>query len=279
MSKGKQKVLAVDLDGTLFFPKYRRRLISPKNLKFLRDFIQAGNKVILVTSRNRTFAEKTMAKIGHEVDCVCINGAIVVNHGEVLKDYTFADDEARKIFDEVSAKFTPMAWFLDNRKYQNLLYNNEKSKIIKTFFKYYYKAQGIYQEQFLADNEVFLEQLEVGGVYRFLMFFGLGRKKIEIAKEVSKYIRQAHPDFECSWINTIVELAPHDSTKANGLNLIIEKNDINPDDVYVVGDSGNDISMFLSFKNSYCMEHAHESVKKFAKNTIKRVYHLRKVLL
>ena len=37
------KVLATDLDGTLFYPKGRKRCIPKKNVKFLQDFIDDGN--------------------------------------------------------------------------------------------------------------------------------------------------------------------------------------------------------------------------------------------
>ena len=45
------KVLATDLDGTLFYPKRKISLISGKNKKFLRKFVKEGKKVILVTAK------------------------------------------------------------------------------------------------------------------------------------------------------------------------------------------------------------------------------------
>ena len=46
---------------------------------------------------------------------------------------------------------------------------------------------------------------------------------------------------------------------------------INHDDIFVVGDSGNDISMFKEYQeNSFCMSHAPLSVSKYAKHIVKR---------
>ena len=52
------KLLAIDLDGTLFYPKRKRKCICKKNVLFLRKWIDAGNKVVLVTSRSTQFVEK-----------------------------------------------------------------------------------------------------------------------------------------------------------------------------------------------------------------------------
>ena len=42
-------------------------------------------------------------------------------------------------------------------------------------------------------------------------------------------------------------------------------------EIYVVGDSGNDISLFKAYpKNSFCMGHAPDAVKKYAKYTIEK---------
>ena len=47
----------------------------------------------------------------------------------------------------------------------------------------------------------------------------------------------------------------------------------------VVGDSGNDISMFEAYqKNSFCMEHSPDAVKKHAAHVVKRFYDLEKYL-
>ena len=46
------KVLAVDLDGTLFYPRKLKRCISLKNVHFLRRWIDEGNRLLVVTSRS-----------------------------------------------------------------------------------------------------------------------------------------------------------------------------------------------------------------------------------
>jgi Cof subfamily protein (haloacid dehalogenase superfamily) len=273
------KVLAVDLDGTLFYPKKRVALVSKKNVKFLQDFIDAGNRVIFVTSRGLQFATKTATKIGRQIDFVCVNGGVVVLDGKTIFDKKMAPGHAREIFSILSTKYPALAWFLDSDKYRNLLYNTTTNWFVKQFFKWYYRFQGVYQEEYVADNDVFLKELDEGNVYRFLVYFGLGKKAEKEAKEANRYIRDQFPDLESSWIHTVVELAAKDCNKASGLEKIFAVAPAEKDNVYVIGDSGNDISMFLAYPHSFCMAHANQSVKKFAKNIISRVHHLREFLL
>lgn len=56
------KILATDLDGTLFYPKRRITMISKRNLKFIRDFVDNGNKLLIVSGRNVKFAKKVEKK-------------------------------------------------------------------------------------------------------------------------------------------------------------------------------------------------------------------------
>jgi Cof subfamily protein (haloacid dehalogenase superfamily) len=276
------KLLAVDLDGTLFYPKRRKTLISSANVQFLRDFIDEGNRVIFVTSRNREFADLTVTKIDRPIDYVCINGAQIVINNELIKDETMPKGVAASIFEDMMHyKHQPLAWFLDSRKYQNLLFDNGTTYLTQLFFKYYYKSQGVYQQSYLADNDIFKSEIGKSRVYRMLLYFGLGLKREMIAKEVNKHMREKYgDDVEASWIHTVVEIAPKDCNKAAAIKTVIKQLNIDASQVHVVGDSGNDISMFQAFyEHSYCMHHANASVRKFAKYTIKRVHHLRTHLL
>jgi hydroxymethylpyrimidine pyrophosphatase-like HAD family hydrolase len=62
------------------------------------------------------------------------------------------------------------------------------------------------------------------------------------------------------------------------LTKLVKAKNWNISDVIVIGDSGNDVPMFTMFPNSYCMSHAHPSIKKHARHVIKRVYHLQKLI-
>ena len=113
-----------------------------------------------------------------------------------------------------------------------------------------------------------------------MTFFGFGKKKRELSKEINKQLRSNFPSLESSWSIIVNEITPKGCNKGDGLVEYCRKLNINHDDVYVVGDSGNDISMFNAFhEHSYCMAHAYPSVKKYAKHVITRVHKLGKLVL
>ena len=113
-----------------------------------------------------------------------------------------------------------------------------------------------------------------------MVFFGLGRNKKKLTREINKLIREHHPNIESSWTIVVNELTPKDCNKASGLEYYCKYKGIDKKDVIVIGDSGNDISMFNKFHdNSYVMAHAYPSVKKYAKYTVSRVFKLRKYVL
>ena len=58
-----EKIIATDLDGTLFYPKDTKEMISKPNLFFLQNFIDNGGKTILISGRSHLYCQKTVKKI------------------------------------------------------------------------------------------------------------------------------------------------------------------------------------------------------------------------
>lgn len=132
----------------------------------------------------------------------------------------------------------------------------------------------------MIDNKMFDEEVEKGDIIKMMTFFGMGRSKKTITKEINKVIREECPDIESSWTSIVNEITPVGCDKGAGVDYYSKYLKIKPSDVYVVGDSGNDITMFNLFhENSYVMAKAYPSVKKYAKHVIRRVYKLDKLLL
>ena len=103
------------------------------------------------------------------------------------------------------------------------------------------------------DNDVFDEELKNGECYKVMVFYGFGKKKKTLSKEINKVLREKYPDIESSWTSIVNELTPVNCNKGAGLEFYTNYLKIDKENVYVVGDSGNDISMFNKFhEHSYC---------------------------
>ena len=277
------KILAVDLDGTLFYPKGVKRCISKKNVKFLRDFIDAGNKVILCTSRSRQFVEEKLKK---EIDrpfdyMVCNTSQIITAEGEIIRNIPAKNEDMSAVVSFLDKKIQPLAYLMTSDEYPCLIkQNSEIGKFLSVFYKLWWRFQFCYREKFVMDNEIFDETLKSGNIYKMMVFYGLGKNNKNLSKELNKIIREEHPNIESSWSLIVNELTPLGCNKGEGLDYYCQYFNINPDDVYVIGDSGNDITMFNKYyEHSYVMSHAYPSVKKYAKTAVSKVFKLRKYVL
>lgn len=91
------------------------------------------------------------------------------------------------------------------------------------------------------------------------------------AEEATKTLNNTYSNIEAAWTTLAVEITTKNVSKGASIEKYCEINNINKDDVYVIGDSGNDISMFKKFhEHSFVMKKAPESVKRFSKYVINK---------
>lgn len=275
------KLLAVDLDGTLFYPRQFKRCISKKNVKFLRRWIDSGNKVILISSRSMGFVENLKEEIQRPFDYISSTSAQICADGKLIQDLNIPNSELVSVLKDIEDKFQPLGFLASGKESGHVIKRcRDVSKLIFSFYHIWWWFQLKYREKFVMDNKVFEDLIQNGKVSKVMVFYGLGKNKAKISKEINKELRDKYNDIEVSWTAQVNELTPLNCNKSNGLKKYCEIMNINKDDVYVVGDSGNDISMFNEFhEHSYCMKHSYPSVKKYASHIISRVYKLEKIVL
>lgn len=271
------KLLASDLDGTLFYPKRPKNLIAQKNLKFIRRFIDDGNRLVLVTGRSPDFAKKVVTLIDRKVDVIGMNGAYTLVDGEVNESH-FLDFQIENVLSELEFLYPCVGRLLMSKKYPLLISTTSIGRGLATFYRFYHFFQGNYAEKFHYSNEEFFNEVKGHEVYKIMIFYGLSPAGVRQARKANSYLRKHYAGvFESSWTGGFIEITSPNSSKAQGINRYIEQKGIKHENVYVVGDSGNDISMFNEFHDhSFCLGHAHRKVKKFAKKIISRFHHLEK---
>ena len=275
------KLLAIDLDGTLFYPKRKRKCICKKNVLFLRKWIDAGNKVVLVTSRSTQFVEKLNDEIKRPVDFLTCCSSQVISGGKLIYEKTMPNDKLKLILSFIEKTYDPIALLMTSENHPCIIkYNRKVNHLFLTFYRLWRWFQFSYREPYVYDNELFEKELNSSKIYKIMVFIGLRKNKAKISKETNKELREAFTDIESSWTAQVNELTPAGCNKGNGVERYCELMNINHDDVYVVGDSGNDITMFNKFhEHSYCMKRGHPSARKYAKHIISRVYKLEDLIL
>lgn len=274
------KVIATDLDGTLFYPKARINLIKKKSLKFVRKYIDDGGKFVIVSGRNEYFGKKVVKKINRPVDVIGCNGAFIYSGGEKIKEDYFDNERLKKLQDYIIKTYDPLCVFLMTEKY-NLVGKAVKHPLIATMgYGLYSLSQGIYREPNTFLKKSYNTELKYGQIYKLMVMFGVNKRASLRAMEANRALRMKFGDeFEFSWSSVMIEITPTKCSKAEGLKFYLDYHKINDDEIFVVGDSGNDISMFNTFyENSFCMSHASLSVSKYANHIIDRFTDLEKYL-
>lgn len=275
------KLLAVDLDGTLFYPKKLTRCISKKNVKFLRNWIDAGNKVVLISSRSFEFVKDLKKEIGRDIDFLSSTSAQIFANGQLIRDESMPNNELKGILDEIEEEYNPVCYLANGKESGHVIKVCKKvPKIVRGIYKLWWVFQFKYREKFIMENKSFNDLIESGKVSKVMIFYGFKKKKIMLAKENNKLFREKYPEIEISWTAQVNELTPQNCSKSSGLKIYCDYMNIDKNDVYVVGDSGNDISMFNEYyEHSYCMKHSYPDVKKYASHVISRVHKLDKLVL
>jgi len=264
------KILATDLDGTLFYPKDKKNMICHANLFFLQSFIDDGNEVILVSGRSVDYGKKVIEKIGRPCAYIGFNGSCAFKNNEFLFKNTIDNKDAIKFIEEIGDSYKNYGVFLMTDRGVTIKIRS-KSNLVKRFCLWGYRLSGVYSEKVQIGDDLFKKELENGNIYKVMLFFGFTKRKMERANEATKFLRNAYDNFEISWSTSVIEITKKGCSKANALEKYISERGLNKEDVYVVGDSGNDISMFKAFhENSFCLGHSPASIKKYAKYSIEK---------
>ena len=273
------KALVTDLDGTLFYPKKPRKLVCQKNKALAKDFVAAGGRIAVATSRSETIIPKLDERLGVSYDFIGADGTMIRIDGKLVRDEVMPVEKTKQLLSELRQKYDPGLILMTTRNYPNVMTKTRVSHVTNFLYFVYEAFQGIYRESFVRSDAMFYSELNKGEVRKIMVLIGLTKKKQLLAEKITKDLVARYPDFEFSWLNQFIEITPKGCSKASAVSFYLDYLGINQDNVLVVGDSGNDVPMFEAFhENSYCMEHAKDSVKSKAAHVVSHVYDLRPVL-
>lgn len=267
-----KKLIATDLDGTLFYPKKRIRLISNKTRKFIRGFIDEGNHFVVVSGRNIGPCSRVFTKLERQGTAIGCNGAFIIHEGQLIYSKTFEPDILRRVIKYCEENFETKGFYVMADTDEFVQRNRFKSLIYRFMNSLWYFYQGALRNPFTINEKRFNEIVDTGHAYKLMIMFGISKKSKKRSQEANKELfKQFGNEIEASWSNEFIEISPYGCSKSNGLKFMENYLKINHDDVFVVGDSGNDISMFKEYQeHSFCMSHALLSVSKYAKHIVKR---------
>lgn len=273
------KAIATDLDGTLFYPKRKLRLLKSDNTRFLKSLIAEGKKVILVTGRTGHVSSKVAKRIkSDDLHIIGCNGALIIDKGEVIDETPMDINKAKELCQLLDKNPKVKSILVFTNKHNLVVDDSHLGLFLALIGRVGMKLQGVYNEPYISGKDKLYKILDEKDtkVYKIMPWFGLGKNSDEIARLASIEYKESVGDcFEIAWSESAVEIVAKGVDKAKGLNFILSKYGIKNDEVLVAGDSGNDLPLFENFEHSFVMSHAPEEVKSKAKHVIETVADLK----
>lgn len=225
--------LVSDIDGTI----YRNKRIENKDLSSIKKF-KKKNKLIFATGRNYITFKKLMDSYNFDYDyCILCNGAIILDSNKkIIRNKTFDKKIIKDIYDFI------------------IKYHIDAGLSIS------YGIEGIYLKDIISCN--------------FFCVYDKIPKKIsgiclelnDGEREKGKFLSLINKKFKNLSVeqnNNYFDIVCKSVSKGEAVSYL-QKKHIIEEDIAVIGDSDNDLSMLKRFKNSFIIDNADISVKKYA---------------
>lgn len=251
------RLFVSDIDGTLYWYDNKNNAgCSDACKKAVRKWIDAGNIFALATARVYTVREPIMEDLGFNVDYLGGNGAEIVYKNNEMKLHTLP----------VSYFFEIGEW-IDRHCYDATV----KACLNRQFFSY---RQDLYPftcpERMRRNlkNSVPYQQAEIEEdslvVNMSLLCEPSLTKRIEC--ELQKLF-EGRCQVQANDIDNI-DFIPLGISKSQAVLDLAGHYGISREDIIVIGDAPNDVSMFRVTENSYCMSHGEEEIRQQAAHVV-----------
>lgn len=267
------KLIASDLDGTLLDEPNR---ISKINQDAIEYAYNKGAKFCIATGRDLAASKEIIDSFKHKPVLLLGNGSEIYdeNHKLLLQDFIdnkylndilsilhshnlphmiFTTDGFYTTMDPkwVQQKFIERLQIIRNKTFADTFENDPLKPCNNLVF-----IQDI--EKFKNEKKI----LKVEGFYTNPIPVEQVKKDLEVFNELS----------HLSTGPNNVEITNLSATKGLALKKYCELSNIQPDEVMVLGDSHNDLSMFEHFKYSFAPENSVSEVKEKAYRIVKSCY-------
>lgn len=241
-----KKLLASDLDGTLIF----NGEISSGDIESIKKFRSENNIFGVSTGRPYNGVSFLTRDYGIEIDFyVLLNGALVLDKNlNVLKHEKIPFDVVKNIFEE----YKDCSLFGIDQGYETSI----------LFGDSFYIWDNIYLRNIddLKDKECSLISIDFSN---------------KSPDEVEKICENINNKFSGSLVTyrnlSFIDIVPSGCSKGEGVRTIYKNLNINKNNVCVIGDSFNDLSMFSMTENSFSFFGADEKIKNSAKYIVNSV--------
>ena len=262
------RLVASDCDGTILNDDSE---LDEQTVSAIRRFQEAGGIFMLATGRNRWDAKVIADQIGR---CVlnCDNGcALFDENGKELLIHEIGKEKIRAMSSLSYHYDFPVLYHGIEGTYITFEYERFKERAIAQIVRVYSPMLGEEIFNWIFENENFhygsnIDEIINKTIIKLEPVFIDDEEYKTVRDECEKIFRDTNIYFG-TFLNN-VEINSIESDKGKAIKDYCRLMGISDDEVAVIGDSVNDVSMFRQFKNSYCVKSGQEMAKKAAGSII-----------
>ncbi|MGL4913048.1 MAG: Cof-type HAD-IIB family hydrolase [Romboutsia sp.] len=257
-----KKLLASDVDGTLCVDNK----IHDKNVEYIKKFREDGHAFLLCTGRNFSGVRYLVEEYDIEADgYVLCNGSVVLDKNlNVIYSKEIEYKTIKEAFEGLKNKDEYNFYFADG----------EHLYIIDGYFNNpILKVDGMEKKWNvirISEDEFYKNRYSAN-----IIGIEVINKSIEKTEEKIKEIDSKLGEEVTVYRNQyFIDIVPKGISKAEGISKVLDTYGVKEDDVFVIGDSWNDLSMFKKYnKNSYTFSYAEDELKPHASNIVDAFHH------
>ena len=247
------KLLVTDLDGTLL--KIGNELsagISDENREALTAFVNEGGHVAIASSRGADAQTLISGLLGVPVAAIGMNGFIILNEdGEKINEHWMEFDA-----------FAELAEFIQKHRINGSLITRGDDG-----GSYGFGSEATYPQRLTPDSPVIRQNWRL----EFADFASRSGRCSKISlfvepaqhSEASRLLHAAFDGrFEIAASDVdMLDVSPVGINQGSGILELARAAGIHKDEIAVVGDNENDLSMFKVIPLSYCIDHAAPAIQ------------------
>lgn len=248
------KYIYVDLDGTVAYNS--TSWISVKNIQAFDYLKKKGIKFGFATGRSIFMMQQEIDVVKPELPIIALNGGCIYTNKYVPVYESVLPYESKVLMGK-----------LDELKSKFIVYTNKGI--------YGYGEDNVYFEKMLNRAKSFPEQYQnfeierVASIdwltslktYKILIWFENDFEKEILLGHIRKI---GNLNYFVSGFG-IIEVSSENVSKGIAISNVLRSLEINPSQLAVFGDNGNDLSMFERFENSVAMQNADDYIKQQTK--------------
>lgn len=242
-------LIALDLDGTLLNSDSE---ISSNSIKFLKELISYGNKVVIASGRSDTNLEKFYNKLNLNTPLISYNGS------KISFPNTKKKDISSKLDKEVVFKFIN---HFGQDSFVNILAEDDTNA-------YFKKKYELFESFFSAEKKEILIGDVLKNIKRDLFSIIFQSSDTSNNDNMYSYLKSINPEYGIRfWHDAKVygEFYKEGINKGSALKKVAKILKIKEENVIAFGDGTNDLEMLCAANHSFAMKNGSDTLKKYAK--------------